>query len=66
MHHQVGTFSIKKDVYGLDKVQKRPLKLSRTPIESVPLEQSRLDADLCEVYKYISDLNTNNTEQFIL
>ena len=33
------------------------LKLSITPIESVPLEQRRLEADLCEVYKYLTGLN---------
>ena len=36
----------KKDIHELEKVQKRELKLSRTPIESVPLEQRRLEADL--------------------
>ena len=46
----------RKDIDELEKVQKRALKLSRTPIKSVPLEQSqrRLEVDLlCEVYKYI-------------
>ena len=54
----------KKDVYELQKVQKRALKLSIAPIESVPLEQRQLEADLCEVYKYLSGLNRNNPEHF--
>ena len=47
----------RKDIDELEKLQKRALKLSITPVESVPLEQRRL-----EVYKYLSGLNRNNPE----
>ena len=50
----------RKDIDELEKVQKRALKLSITPVKSVPLEQRRLEADLCEVHKYLSGLNRNN------
>ena len=52
----------RKDIHELEKFQKRALKLSRTPIESVPLEHRRLEADLGEVYTYISGLNRNNPD----
>ena len=51
-----------KDINELQKVQKRTLKFSRTHIESVVLEQRRLEADLCEEYKYRSGLKRNNPE----
>ena len=54
----------RKDIDELENVQKRALKLSIIPVESVPLEQRRLEADLCEVYKYLSGLNRNNPEHF--
>lgn len=38
-----------KDINEL--VQKRALKVSRTPIEPVPLEQRRLEVDLC-IYQW--------------
>ncbi|KAI0207454.1 hypothetical protein LSAT2_007863 [Lamellibrachia satsuma] len=37
-----------KEINELEKVQKRALKLSRTPVESVLLEQRRLEVDFCE------------------
>ena len=40
----------RQDIYGLEKVQKKALKLSITSVESVPLEQRRLEKDLCEIY----------------
>ena len=64
MHRQLGTPSIKKIIDELEKVQKRALKLSITPVESGPLKHRRLEADLCEVYKYLSGLNRNNPEHF--
>ena len=54
----------RKDIDELEKVQKRDLKLSTTPVESVPLEQRRLEADLGGVYKYLSGLNRNNPKHF--
>ena len=53
----------RKDIDELEKVQKRALKLSITPVESVPLEQRRLDADLCELY--LRGLNRNNLVSLI-
>ena len=64
----------RNDIDESEKVQKRALKLSITPMESIPLEQRRLEEDLCEdlcddlcedlcdVYKYLSVLNRNNPE----
>ena len=64
MHRQLGTPSIKKIIDELEKVQKRALKLSITPVESGPLKHRRLEANLCEVYKYLSGLNRNNPDHF--
>ena len=44
------------DINELQKVQKTVLRLSTTPIESVPLEQRRLEADLCEAHQRLSGL----------
>ena len=52
----------RKYIDELEKVQKRALNLSIAPVESVPLEQRLLEADLCKVYKYLSDLNRNNPD----
>ena len=38
----------RKDTDELEKVQKKTLKLKIPPIESVPLEQRRIDTDLCK------------------
>ena len=38
----------RKDTNELEKVQKKMLKLNIPPIESVPLEQRRIDTDLCK------------------
>ena len=54
----------RKDIDELEKVQKRAPKISITPIESIPLEQRRIEADLSEVYEYLSGLNRVNPEHF--
>ena len=49
----------RKDIDELEKVQKKTLKLSITPVDSVPLEQRRLEADL-------SGLNRNKLKTIFL
>ena len=57
-------YSIDFETY-LVYVQTRELKLSTKPVESVPLEQRRLLADLCKVYKHLGGLNRNNPDIFL-
>ena len=45
-----------KDIYTLEKVQSRCLKLTKTDIKLQSLEQRRRNYDLCEAYKYLHNL----------